>query len=539
MPTVEFPTGDFLRLVGKRVPLEEIEERAAMLGTGVEEVSAERIVLEVFPNRPDLLSVEGFARAYRTFTGLESGLRKYRVEDSGMELSVDGSVKGVRPHIVSAVVKNLPVTEDVLLSIIQIQEALHSSHGRKRYKVAIGVHDFDKTEPPYEYKAVKPGAMSFVPLDFSEGMTLGEVLEKHPKGLDYGRILEGKKLLPVVLDAKGVVSLPPIINADRTRVTERTSNLLIEMTGTDRTALGHALSILLASLADRGGQIVSVNTGGEKLDLSPEVMRLDAGYANRLLGLSLKTREMGELLGRMGHSAAGKSEDALEVMVPCYRADVLHPMDLVEDIAIAYGYERFEPEEARIATLGRPDALEESCSNLKLLMLGLGFQETVPFTLTNPGALAKARVPAKPVRIKNPRTEEFTVMRTSAIPTLLGTLAFNKKKKIPQRVFELDDVARSEKDWRNRRTLGIAVLDREVNSSDMQSVVEALLRGLGADYELKEAKHKAFIEGRCGDVLVGGKKAGVFGEVHPEVLEAFGLEYPAVIAELDAGALFR
>jgi phenylalanyl-tRNA synthetase beta chain len=539
MPTAEFPTGDFMRLVGKKVPLKELEERAAMLGTSVEEVTEEKIVVEVFPNRPDMLSVEGFARAYKTFTGLGDGLREYKVQDSGISLKTDDLIRGVRPFIIAAVVKNLPMTDDILLSIINMQEALHGSHGRKRAKVAIGIHDFNKTLPPYRYTAAKPSDVSFVPLDFGEEMIAGEVLEKHPKGKDYGHILEGKKGLPFVMDQKGVVSLPPVINADRTRVTEKTSNLFIEMTGTNELSLKHALNIVLSSLADRGGQIISVDINGKELDLAAGKMKLDTAYASRLLGLDLEPADIKRLLEKMGYGVESLGAASLEVLIPCYRADVLHPIDLVEDIAIAYGYGNFEPMEAKIPTIGKPDCLEESVFGLKMLMLGLGFQETVPFTLTNPAALEKARLSANPVKIKNPRTEDFTIMRTSAIASILGTLAYNKKKKLPQRIFEVDDVVPGRKDWENRKRLGIAILDNSVNFSDMQSVIEALLRGLGIDYKLKEDGGSVFIKGRCGEITIGNKRAGVFGEVHPEVLESFGLEYPAVIAEIFVESLFQ
>ena len=527
-----------MQLVGKRIPLRRLEERIAMLGTGVEEVTEDRMVVEVFPNRPDMLSVEGFARAYKTFTGVEVGLKEYKVEDSLIKLAVDSSVKLIRPYIVSAIVKNLPMSEDIIQSIIQIQEALHGSHGRKRSKVAIGIHDFDKTTPPYEYRAVKPDSLTFIPLDFSEEMTLGEVLKRHPKGIDYRHILEGRKLLPVVLDARGVVSLPPIINAERTRVTEQTSNLFIEMTGTNQPALKHALNIVLASLADRGGQIVSVVVDNQKLDMSPEVMKLKTPYANKLLGLKLDRKTMISLLKRMGYGVGKANADSLEVLIPCYRADVLHPIDIVEDLAIAYGYENFKPEKTDIPSIGKPDILEERSFSLKILMLGLGFQETLPFTLTNPSALKMAKIDAEPIRIKNPRTEEFTVIRPSVIPSLLNTLANNKKKSIPQRIFELDDVVPSRKECKNRRILGMAILRQEVNLSEMQSVVEALLRNLGVDYRLREANRPTFIKGRCGEIIVGRKPVGVFGEVCPEVLENFHLEYPVALAEIDIEPLF-
>jgi len=239
----------------------------------------------------------------------------------------------------------------------------------------------------------------------------------------------------------------------------------------------------------------------------------------------------------MGYGVSGGNENSIDVLIPCYRPDVLHPIDLVEDLAIAYGYENFEPQDTSIATIGKPDILEEGTFNIKMLMLGLGFQETVPFTLTNGIVLEKAKLSAKPVRIKNPRTEDFTVVRTSAIPSLLSTLAYNKKKKIPQRIFELDDIVPGATDNKNRRALGMAILDREINFSDMQSAVEALLKNLGIDYKLKEAENKTFIKGRCGEITTGGKIIGIFGEVSPEVITDFGLDYPAAIAEMDAGAL--
>ena len=153
--------------------------------------------------------------------------------------------------------------------------------------------------------------------------------------------------------------------------------------------------------------------------------------------------------------------------------------------------------------------------------------------------LGKAKMDVKSVKIKNPRTEDFTLVRTSAITTTLTTLAFNKKKKLPQRIFEIDDVAPGEKDWQNKRRLGMAILDQEINFSEMQSTVESLLRNLGVDYKLKEAANATFIKGRCGEVIIDGKKAGVFGEVSPEVLENFGLDYPTVICELDVESLYQ
>jgi phenylalanyl-tRNA synthetase beta chain len=144
-------------------------------------------------------------------------------------------------------------------SVMDVQEKLHLTHGRYRMKVAIGVHDLDRVEPPFTYKAVDPASVSFVPLDMTEELNLREILAKHPKGRDYAWCLEGKKKYPIFIDKNNnVLSFPPIINGELTRLTENTRNLFIEMTGTDQQAVDAALNIVSASLADRGGRLQTV-----------------------------------------------------------------------------------------------------------------------------------------------------------------------------------------------------------------------------------------------------------------------------------------
>jgi len=200
MPTVEFSTPELLGLVGKKMPLEDLEYKAAMLGTDPECVDAEKTVIEVFPNRPDMLSIEGFARALKSFIGVGGGYKGYKVASPATNMSLDESVNDVRPYISCAIVRGIKIDDDTLVSLMNMQELLHGSHGRKRSKVAIGVHDLDKTKPPYSYTTKAPQELRFIPLDFSKEMHLQDVLEKHPKGESYRHILEGKKRYPVVMD---------------------------------------------------------------------------------------------------------------------------------------------------------------------------------------------------------------------------------------------------------------------------------------------------------------------------------------------------
>jgi len=340
MPTITLDKKDVMKLVGKEISDDKLKDRISMLGTDLERVDDFEITVEVFPNRPDLLSEEGFARALSSFIGAKTGLREYSVKKSDLKVNVEDSVENVRPVIRCAVIKNINLTDEAIKSLMQLQEKLHLTHGRKRKKVAIGVHDFNKVKFPLIYKAVNPDEISFVPLGMEKEMNLAQILSRHPKGRDYAFCLEGLKKYPIIIDAKNdVVSFPPIINGIVTQVREETKNLFIDVTGTDVNAVTQALNILVSSLSDRGADIYSLDVGGIiSPDLSPRRMKVSLDYVNNLLGLKLKQKEFEEMLSRMGLGYDN------EVLIPAYRGDIIHAVDVVEAVAIAYGFENFEPE---------------------------------------------------------------------------------------------------------------------------------------------------------------------------------------------------
>ena len=260
MPTVEFDFVELTEMLGREFTPGDLKDKIPMLGVDLAEIDCEKIILEVFPNRPDLLCVEGFSRALKGFLGIETGFIDYQVRDSGMKLSADSSVMNVRPCIAAGVVRNVDITEKQLKSLMDLQEKLHVTHGRNRKKVAIGVHDLERVEPPFIYKAVMPENISFVPLDMDKEMNLKQILKKHPKGRDYAYTLENLDMYPVILDVKGsVLSFPPVINGELTRVTQDSKNLFIEVTGQDQKAVDQALNIVITSIADRGGGVCSVD----------------------------------------------------------------------------------------------------------------------------------------------------------------------------------------------------------------------------------------------------------------------------------------
>ena len=257
MPTINIDREAFEGLVGKKLDDEKLKDRISMLGTDLEKVDDKEIIVEVFPNRPDMLSEEGFARAFSSFIGVKTGLKKYEVKKSNFKVKIEGSVKNVRPYTSCAIVKNLELNEERIKSIIQLQEKLHVTYGRNRRKVAIGIYPLEAIKLPIIYKAEDPKKIFFVPLDHGDGMNGEEILEKHKAGKEYGHLLEGMKKYPIFIDAKNsILSMPPIINSEDTgRVTEETKEVFVECSGFDFETSSKCLNMIVTTLADMGAEI--------------------------------------------------------------------------------------------------------------------------------------------------------------------------------------------------------------------------------------------------------------------------------------------
>jgi len=264
-----------------------------------------------------------------------------------------------------AVVENLKFSDAIISGLMHLQDKLDQTYGRNRQKTSIGLYDYDLMNPPLHYTVAKPDKVKFAPLGFDEAMNLAEILERHPKGIEYGRIVKRHSVYPLILDSKGqILSFPPIINSnDLGKVTAETRNVLVEVTGTAHETVLNALKLVTLALADRGGQVSSGTIkyafdGSQVVtpDFRSNLMELSVGYANRILGLQLTSKQMAELLPRAGFGVEETSGDTIMVSVPFYRVDVMHQVDLVEDVAIAYGYDRIEPVWRELPTTGSMSA---------------------------------------------------------------------------------------------------------------------------------------------------------------------------------------
>jgi phenylalanyl-tRNA synthetase beta chain len=308
MPSIKLNKQVFNRLVGKELSDDELRERIPMIGTDLDSVEGDVIDVEVFPNRPDMLSEQGFARAFSAFIGEKTGLREYPVKPSGEKVIIDPSVSDVRPFTACCLVKDLEFNDEKIREIIQVQEKLHVTFGRNRKKLAIGIYTLEKIRLPIRYFAEDPNSISFQPLESDREMTALQILSQHPTGRDYGHLLEGNDRFPFFADADdNILSMPPIINSHHTgKVSEETREVFIECSGFDFNTCNICLNIIVTALADMGGKILSMELeyqDGKKTtpDLDPKRTRLDLPFINRWLGLDLSEDQMVDLLKRMGY----------------------------------------------------------------------------------------------------------------------------------------------------------------------------------------------------------------------------------------------
>lgn len=546
MPVINFSHSDLCELIGEELPKDVIRDRLPMLGADLRftDDSSDEMSFEFFPSRPDLYSVEGVARALRAFLGREPGLRSYAVGEPAVDLIVDPTVNEVRPYIWSALVEGNDITDPLIRSMMDLQEKLHVTVGRNRRKVAIGIHDYRTVRPPFTYKAVLPDEVSFVPLQGSRSMTPAEILREHEKGVAYAFVLEGKRRYPLIVDSAGeVLSFPPIINGITTAVTESTRDIFVDCTGTDLNAVKVAVNILTTALAERGGKIRTVRIsrdGKQELapDLSPRKMSISTGEVNRWIGTSLGPEGVAECLRRMGHGATAKG-DTVDVLVPAYRADILHPVDLAEDVAIGFGFERFGNVLPRHATFAEEVPIIAYANGVRRVMVGLGYFEVVTLSLSNPREQYHAmNMEEEPnaVAVRKPVSEEHVLVRTSLLPSLLAILKKNKHRDLPQRIFEVGDVVRG---LRNRKLFSAVAIHSRASFTEMKSVVQSILVALGHEPDVEPHDHPSFIPGRCASVSVDGHTVGVFGELSPSTIEAFELKYPVIAFELDLVSLFE
>ena len=539
MPVINFKYSDLCTMLGKEVSQQTLVDRIPMIGAdmGDTESGSDDMSVEFFPDRPDLYSVEGVARAMRAFLDIETGLRTYDVGKSDIEVFVDPSVKSVRPHFLCGVVLDVDIDDDFLKSIMEMQEKLHITIGRKRSKLAIGIHDLDKVKGPFTYRLAEPRSVRFVPLAKEEEMDMVEILEKHEKGKDYAHLLDGYTDYPIIEDSEGnVLSFPPIINGALTTVTTGKHNLFIDVTGNNRKAVKGALDIVSTALAERGGRIMTVtmHDGGETFqspDLTPLEMDISASECDKFLGLKLGPAGTVECLRRMGMDAVADG-DNVHVTISPVRLDIMHKVDIFEDVATGYGFDKFGGSYSLVQTAGGLDSNNSFSEGVRDIMVGLGFMEVNTLTLSNDRE--EFEIPGFPVlenvRVLNPITEDHTCLRSYLTPSLVRILRHNKHRDLPQKIFEVGYVVRDNK---TQLHLCAMVTASKTSFTEIKSITESALREMGCRYELAASDLTTFISGRGADIIYDGEPIGFFGEMSPAVVVGYEITHPIMFMEID------
>jgi phenylalanyl-tRNA synthetase beta chain len=557
MPTIDIDYSDLERQLGIKLneDMDRLDEILANVKAEVKSYSQKEDSVSVEMKdtaRADLWSVEGLSRALQGYLNRSKGIKPYSVGKSIIEVEVNAQLFGIRPYICCSVVKDIHLSDSIIKGIMHLQDKLDQTHGRSRQKTSIGIYNLDLIKPPILYTAVKPSDVKFVPLGFSEKMSLDEVLERHPKGIEYGHIVKKNSLYPMLFDSENkVLSFPPIINSnDLGKITDESRNLLVEVTGTQHKTVLDTLNLVTLALIDRGGKAYSAKINypqnseyTERTVLTPNFdnrhFQLSVEETNRLLGLQLSAQKIIELLQVAGLAVEKADAESVSVLVPCYRVDVMHQVDLIEDVAIAYGYNNIEPLWRELATTGAANPQQHYVDNARELMIGLGFQEVLNTTLSNQETLfSKMNMPpSNIVEVSDPKVVTMTCIRNWLLPCLLEFLSVNVSVEFPQKIFELGKVTlldeTKETKTRDEDYLAAAVSHPNANFTEIKSIMDSFMTNFGLKWQIKETAHPSFIEGRVGKLFVSGVDVGVLGEIHPAVLGKWKLENPVAAFEVN------
>ena len=548
MPVITFKYQD-LKDLGIDMEKDELIDTLPMMSSDIEDYDDEEIKVEFFPNRPDNLSVEGVARSFKGFIGQETGIPNYEVTPSGEYVIVEDEVAEIRPYIGFAKIDGVDFTGDKLKYIMDFQENLHWVIGRDRKKVAIGIHNADVVKAPYKYIATPKDENSFVPLEKDAPMTPQEILTEHDKGKAYAHLIENFDKYPLILDADdNILSMPPIINGELTKIKEDTKNIIVDVTGTDERAVNQALNIICSSFAEVGGKIKSMEVRyADKTvvtpDLTPQEINVHVDTANQLIGgIDIDASDIKELLQKARFDAEIIDENELKVFIPAYRVDILHEVDVVENIAVQYRINSIEAELPDINTVAYENDWFKAESTIREVMIGLGFQEVMSLMLTNEESHYEfMNQPEEDhVQVSRPITIDRTMIRTSLINSLMEFLEDNKHEDLPQKIFEIGDVLYMDESTENNvrlsKKLAGLICHSSANFTEIKSVVTSIVSNLGYSMEISDSENPSFIYGRAADLTgeaQNGSIKGFFGEISPEVITNFTLEYPVIGFEIE------
>ncbi|MFD1586747.1 phenylalanine--tRNA ligase subunit beta [Halorientalis brevis] len=569
MPTVEVDPDELRRLTGHDEKDDE-QLKDDLFGLGLEfegETEDGEFELEFAPDRLDRLSVEGVARSLRYQYGDDRGVYVPNTNSAEWSIHVE-DVPDERPYVTGAIVRGLDMDEEALESLIQVQEKLHATMGRQRAKGAIGVHDLtmlkgedlgdEDSRKSVTYTGIDPEGDTMVPLEGDAELTLAEVLTDHHIGQEYADLVEDYDSFPAIYDEIGLFSFPPVVNGRRTEVSEDSRDLFIEMTGTDQWTIDKMLNIVCYSLEARGGKVEEVRVVYEDRDLvrpdfETKTKTVTHDDIETMLGVDLDPTDVVDLVERAGMDATTEETDdtvSYEVEVPPYRTDVLHPVDLIDDVGRAYGFNELEPRYPDVSTVGGRHERSRLERAARETLVGLGFEDLLNFYLIDEeqnyermGVEQGSDVVGggEAVTIQEPYSEDFTMVRSWALPSIMMVLENNTHRAYPQDLAEIGlavEVDESENtNVAEHRTVAAALCHDGASYEDAKARLQAIADAFDKDLETPSTEHPTFIPGRTASVVLDGEDVGVIGEVHPEIIVEHDLELPVAAFEFRLDAL--
>ncbi|MDE1860748.1 MAG: phenylalanine--tRNA ligase subunit beta [Candidatus Micrarchaeota archaeon] len=540
MPVTTFDRDYLNRVLGIKVDDKTLELQVSKMGFEVEKFEKESIQLNITPNRPDLLDAVGFARSLKNF--MHKGNKfNYNIEDMKpvLRINVGSKIRAVRPYVAGLVALGAELDNEAVANLMNFSEKFCDTYGRRRNKIAIGMHNLNAITPPLYYDLYPND--SFTPLNQQKEYPFEKVLKELDQGVEYGHIIDnGSQGYPALMDMKGTIALIPIINSERTKIDKETKDIFVDVTGTSEYTVGRTAEMFAATFMDLGCDVKRVEIAyfKRKPILTPmmekKFIKMPLQKAGSQLGVALGFNNVISLANKMGYEAALLGSN-IRFTLPTYRIDIMNEQDVIEDLGIAYGYDYIQPTEVYSVEQGRQADTTLAADKISQMMIGLNFSEAMNSYLTNEkiNFTGMRLKPTIRVQIKNPKTTSITMMRTWLLPSLMNNLAASVHDKMPQNLFELDNVfyMHGSKPIEVAH-IGLVSADSRANFNEMKAVFEEMDALLGLGYKLAPYDHKSFIDGRCAQMLDGKKVVGFFGEIHPEVLSNFGIEEPVVALEM-------
>ena len=540
MPVINSYINQLKNILKGEITTEELIEKIPYLGLDLEEVNSEYFTIEYNPNRPDYSTDYGVGRSLNGILEFEVGAPKYNINIGKSEVKVNPKLNKIRPYISSVIARNIQLDEEKIRQMISMQEDLHNGVGRRRKKIAIGIHNLDVMKFPLSYTTIDK-QFQFCPLDLNKVLTIQEIFDTTETGKKYRWIIDEFNEYPIILDSNNeVISFPPIINGDLTRVTSKTKNLFVDITGIDKKCVNNALAILTTFFYDCGGYIESVNIGYENgvvitPDLKEKKVEINLNLANKLLGLKLSKNDVKKCLVKCRMSVYEENEK-LYALIPRYRFDIIHDVDIVEEIAIGYGIYNMTVDVPQSDQVGSLNSQNIKLGLLRETLVGLGLIEVMNFALIDEVNLYNKvnRKQATNIKVKNSKSNSQQVLRDMLLPSLLINVHNNKHQSYPQKIFEIGKIF-TKKDVKNPTEeyhLAFVITHAKSSYAEVKSYLTSLLSNtFNIGCKTQPENFPLFVQGRSAKIIAENN-IGVIGEVNPEILENFQIKMPVSAVEI-------